>query len=233
MSELRFESAGVLGAGLVSALFATTRATRVGEEHYLRFRKMEQPIMFVFWHGQLLPLVHYHRHEGIVVLVSEHEDGEYITRVIERNGFGTVRGSSTRGGTKGLKGLVRAARDGHDLGVTPDGPRGPRGEFKPGALVAAQMAELPVVPISVRASSGWRFRSWDGFLVPKPLARITIEYHEPRHVPRAADRSDLARLASEIGAVLDAGERTDPETGARSNGDRSEPGSSDAAESLA
>lgn len=206
MSELRFESAGVLGAGLVSALFATTRATRVGEEHYLRFRETGQPIMFVFWHGQLLPLVHYHRHEGIVVLVSEHEDGEYITRVIERNGFGAVRGSSTRGGTKGLKGLVRAARDGHDLGVTPDGPRGPRGDFKPGALVAAQMAELPVVPISVRASSGWRFHSWDGFLVPKPLARITIEYHEPRHVPRDADRSDLARLAAELGAVLDAGE---------------------------
>lgn len=233
MSELRFESAGVLGAGLVSALFATTRATRVGEEHYLRFREMEQPIMFVFWHGQLLPLVHYHRHEGIVVLVSEHEDGEYITRVIERNGFGTVRGSSTRGGTKGLKGLVRAARDGHDLGVTPDGPRGPRGEFKPGALVAAQMAELPVVPISVRASSGWRFRSWDGFLVPKPLARITIEYHEPRRVPRDADRSDLARLAAELGAVLDAGEGADPESGAHSDGGQGEPRSSDAAESSA
>lgn len=206
MSELRFESAGVLGAGLVGALFATTRAERIGRDHYERYREMGQPVMFVFWHGQLLPLVHYHRHEAIVVLVSEHEDGEYITRVIERNGFETVRGSSTRGGTKGLKGLVRAAREGHDLGVTPDGPRGPRGEFKPGALLAAQMAGLPVVPISVRASSGWRFRSWDGFLVPKPLARITIEYHPPRQVPRDADREELARMAEEIGAALNAGE---------------------------
>lgn len=206
MSELRFESAGVLGAGLVGALFTTTRAERIGREHYERFRKVGQPVMFVFWHGQLLPLVHYHRHEGIVVLVSEHEDGEYIARVIERSGFGTVRGSSTRGGTKGLKGLVRAARDGHDLGVTPDGPRGPRGVFKPGALSAARIAGLPVVPISVRASSGWRFRSWDGFLVPRPLARITIEYHEPRHVPADADRDALARMAEEIADVLNAGE---------------------------
>lgn len=208
MSELRFQSAGVLGAGLVAALFATTRATRVGREHYERFRREGRPVMFVFWHGQLLPLVHYHRHEGIVVLVSEHEDGEYITRVIERNGFGAVRGSSTRGGSKGLKGLVRAARQGHDLGVTPDGPRGPRGEFKPGALLAAQMADLPVIPISVRASSGWRFRSWDGFLVPKPLARITIEYHEPRWVPRDADREHLTEMAAEIAAILNAGEAT-------------------------
>lgn len=206
MSELRFQSAGVLGAGLVGALFTTTRAERIGREHYERFREVGQPVMFVFWHGQLLPLVHYHRHEGIVVLVSEHEDGEYITRVIERNGFGTVRGSSTRGGTKGLKGLVRAARDGHDLGVTPDGPKGPRGVFKPGALTAARIAGLPVVPISVRTSSGWRFRSWDGFLVPRPLARITIEYHTPRHVPPDADRDDLARIAGEIAEVLNAGE---------------------------
>ncbi|MDX1493578.1 MAG: lysophospholipid acyltransferase family protein [Longimicrobiales bacterium] len=208
MSELRFQSAGVLGAGLVSALFTTTRAERIGTEHYLQFRRREQPIMFVFWHGQLLPLVHYHRHEGIVVLVSDHEDGEYIARVIERNGFGAVRGSSTRGGIKGLKGLVRAAREGHDIGVTPDGPTGPRGEFKPGALVAAQMGELPVVPISVRASSGWRFRSWDGFLVPKPLSRITIEYHEPLWVPREATREELVEMAQGLGQVLNEGEAT-------------------------
>ncbi|MGB1841284.1 MAG: DUF374 domain-containing protein, partial [Longimicrobiales bacterium] len=90
MSELRFESAGVLGTGLVAGLFMTTRVERIGVEHYLQFREVEQPIMFVFWHGQLLPLVHYHRHEGIMVLVSEHDDGEYVTRVIHRHGFGTV-----------------------------------------------------------------------------------------------------------------------------------------------
>lgn len=206
MSELRFESAGVLGAGLVSALFTTTRSERIGEEHYLQFRRAGQPVMFVFWHGQLLPLVHYHRREGIVVLVSEHDDGEYITRVIERYGFGAVRGSSTRGGTKGLRGLVRAAREGRDIGVTPDGPRGPRGVFKPGALLAAQMADLPVVPLSVRASSGWRFRSWDGFLMPRPFSKITLEYHEPVRVPRDADRVDLEAIAEELAGVLNQAE---------------------------
>ncbi len=202
MSELRFESAGVLGTGIVAGLFMTTRVERVNEENYLRFREAGQPIMFVFWHGQLLPLIHYHRQEGIVVLVSEHDDGEYVTRVIRRNGFGTVRGSSTRGGGKGLKRLVRAARQGRDLAVTPDGPTGPPGVFKPGALAAAQMAGLPVVPISVTASAGWRFRSWDGFLVPRPLSSIRVEYLEPRMIPRDADRADLERLADEIGSAM-------------------------------
>lgn len=206
MSELRFESAGVLGSGLVGALFLTTRVERIGREHYERFREAGQPVVFVFWHGQLLPLVHYHRHEGIVVLVSEHEDGEYITRVLLRNGFQAVRGSSTRGGTKGLKGLVRAAREGRDLAVTPDGPKGPRGVFKPGALVAAQVAGLPVVPVALTASAGYRFRSWDGFLVPRPFSTVRIEYLQPRFIDRRASRADLERMADEIGAQLNAHE---------------------------
>jgi lysophospholipid acyltransferase (LPLAT)-like uncharacterized protein len=206
VSELRFESAGVLGSGIVGALFLTTRVERIGREHYDRFREAGQPVMFVFWHGQLLPLVHYHRHEGIVVLVSEHDDGEYITRVLLRNGFEAVRGSSTRGGTKGLKGLVRAARQGRDLAVTPDGPKGPRGVFKPGALVAAQVAGLPVVPVALTASAGYRFRSWDGFLLPRPFSTITIEYLEPRVIEREASRGELERLADEIGAQLNARE---------------------------
>jgi hypothetical protein len=171
-------------------------------------------VIFVFWHGHLLPLVHYHRQEGIVVLVSEHADGEYITRVIERNGFGTVRGSSTRGGTQGLRGLVRAARQGKDLALTPDGPQGPRGEFKPGALLAAQMTGLPVIPLSVGASAGWRMRSWDGFLVPRPLSRITIEYLPPRFVPRDVTREQLEEMAADIGRDLnEVGRRLDPDGG--------------------
>ena len=192
-----------MGAGAVSALFLTTRSERLGTEHFERFRRGAKPVIFVFWHGQLLPLVHYHRHEGIVVLVSEHGDGEYIARIIERNGFGTVRGSSTRGGIRGLRQLVRAARSGRDLAITPDGPRGPRGVFKPGALAAAQMTGLPVVPLAVGSSSGWRLGSWDGFLVPKPLSTVRIGYLPARYVPRGASRADLEAMAEEIGGQLD------------------------------
>lgn len=204
MRELKFEAAGVLGMGLVGSLLTTTWLRKENAEAYERHRRAGRPVIFVFWHGQLLPLVHYHRGEGIVVLVSEHADGEYITRIIRRYGFGTVRGSSTRGGTKGLKGLIRAARAGHDLALTPDGPRGPARVFKIGALGAAQATGLPVVPLAVGASAGWRLGSWDRFLVPRPLARVTIRYADPVEVPRDAGRHELEEIGKGIEETLNA-----------------------------
>ncbi len=196
MKDLRFRAAGVLGLGLVGGLFTTTRARRTGQEGYQVLHEAGQRVLFVFWHQQLLPLVHYHRGEGIVVLVSEHADGEYITRVILRHGFGVARGSSTRGGSRGLRELVRAAREGRDLAVTPDGPRGPARVFKPGALVAARLTGLPVVPLAVAASDAWHADSWDDFMIPKPLARIGIAYGEPTEVPRDADDPTVEALAA-------------------------------------
>ena len=202
MNELKFETAGVLGTGLLSALFATTKVRRIGEDNYRRFREEGTPVIFVFWHGQLLPRIHYHRREDIVVLVSEHADGEYITRVLLRNGFRAVRGSSTRGGTKGLRALIRSARRGHDLALTPDGPKGPVRVFKPGALAAAQVTGLPIIPMAVGVTSGWRFRSWDGFLVPRPLSTIHIEYGPPVYVAREAERETLDLLGRQLGDTL-------------------------------
>lgn len=197
-SELRFQAAGVLGQGMLAGLFATVRRRTRDEEHYLRFRRTGEPVLFVCWHGRLLPLVYQHRGEGVVVLVSEHADGEYITRVIRRHGYGTVRGSSTRGGVKGLKGLIRAARKGHDLAITPDGPRGPAEEFKWGALVAAQMTGLPVVPVSAGASAAWHFESWDRFMVPRPLSVVRVAYGPPRRIERDASEADLRYHAREL-----------------------------------
>jgi lysophospholipid acyltransferase (LPLAT)-like uncharacterized protein len=203
VSEIRFRAAGVLGLGLLGGLFTTTRASRSGQERYRALHRAGQRVVFVFWHQQLLPLVHYHRGEGIVVLVSEHGDGEYITRVILRHGFGVARGSSTRGGSQGLRQLVRAAREGHDLAITPDGPRGPARVFKPGALVAARLTGLPVVPLAVAASSAWHVNSWDRFMVPRPLARLHIAYGEPIEVPRGADEADVEALAERVQARLE------------------------------
>jgi lysophospholipid acyltransferase (LPLAT)-like uncharacterized protein len=205
MKSLRFKSVGAFGAGLLKGHFLTTQIERVGSEHYGRFREIGQPVMFVFWHGQLLPLVHYHRNEDIVVLVSEHDDGEYLSRVLLRNGFGVVRGSSTRGGARGIKGLVDAAKEGRDVAVTPDGPRGPSGVFKHGALAVAQAAGLPIIPIVVSSTSEWRLKSWDDFMVPKPFSRIRIQYLEARAIPRGASRADLSLLADELGDTLRAG----------------------------
>ncbi len=202
MSELKFQVAGVLGTGLLGALFATTRVERIHEEHVRRLKEAGEPFIFVAWHGQLLTLTHYHRHEDIVVLVSEHADGEYITRVLEHNGYETVRGSSTRGATRSLKALLRAGRAGRTLALTPDGPQGPAHVMKPGAVAVAQATGLPLVPMAMGSSSGWRFRSWDRFLVPKPLSRITIEYGEPVHVARDASRERVEEVRQGVEDTL-------------------------------
>ncbi len=203
MSDLKFEAAGLLGAALVRGLLSTTRLRREGQEHFLSHRTHGRPVVFAFWHGQLLPLVYYHRAEGIVVLVSEHADGEYITRVIERHGFGTARGSSSRGAAKGLKALIRAARAGSDLALTPDGPQGPARVFKPGALLAAQVTGLPVIPLGVGCSGGWRLGSWDGFLIPHPFSRIGVVYGRARVIPRDIERDELDQMAVAMGGELD------------------------------
>jgi lysophospholipid acyltransferase (LPLAT)-like uncharacterized protein len=198
MSRLKFKFAGLVGAGLVRSLFTLTRLERIGVENYQQFRSSGTPVLFVFWHGGLLPLIHHHRQEGIVVLTSEHRDGEYVTQIIQHHGFSAVRGSFTRGGTKGLRGLLRAARSGQDIALTPDGPRGPRGGFKLGSLLVAQIGHLPVVPISVTASSGWYLRSWDKFLIPKPSSTVRLQYHSPRFVAKNATRGELQLIAADI-----------------------------------
>lgn len=214
MNDFGYEAVGVLGQGIAGALFATTRVKWTHPERYQQLRERGEPVIFVLWHGQLLPLTYYHRNQGVVALVSEHGDGEYITRLIRRIGFGAVRGSSTRGATKALKGLVRAANRGHSLAITPDGPRGPARVFKPGALAVAQITGLPLLPVAAGASSAWRAGSWDGFLVPRPFSKVQIEYAPPRWVPRDADRSDLQRIAEELEAELNAlSARVTPEDG--------------------
>lgn len=202
--KLRFRAAGYLGRGLLGSYFPLVRCEKEGVEHFKDLQSQGTRVIFVFWHGCLLPLVHHHRNEGIVVLVSDHKDGEYITQVILRHGFGAARGSSTRGGVKGLKGILRAARTGKDLAFTPDGPKGPRHEFKWGALVAAQLSGLPLITIGVGADRAWYLRSWDRCMIPKPFSHLRLKYGAPRWVPRDASEDDLKGIAGELEEELKA-----------------------------
>jgi len=193
---------GLVGRYSLQTLFRTLRVERTGQHHVTGLRKEGTPIIFVFWHGRLLPLIHVHRHDGIVVLVSEHRDGSYLARLLHHFGFGTVRGSSTRGGVRGLKGLIRAARKGSDLAITPDGPRGPDRELKLGALAAARMTGLPIVPVGVGVTSGWRMRSWDEMLVPKPFSTVRVAYGPPSFVSRHAGQSEIDEVIGSLQSGL-------------------------------
>jgi lysophospholipid acyltransferase (LPLAT)-like uncharacterized protein len=201
-SGLRFSSAGFMGSLALGALFRTIRCERIGFDPIEARPPLAKPVVFVFWHEQLLPLLYYHRNRAIVSLVSDHRDGEYVARVLAQSGFETVRGSTTRGGVKGLKGLVRAARAGHDLAIAPDGPRGPAKDFKPAALAAARLTGLPVIPVAAHADRAWRLGSWDRLQIPKPFTSVQIAYGAPLDVPRDASEETVAELAGVLADQL-------------------------------
>lgn len=209
-SEAAFRAAGMAGSVVLRLLGRTLRLEVRGTEGFQQLRREGRPVIFAFWHSGILPLAYIHRQEGVVVLVSRHADGEYIARVLDRMGFGTARGSSTRGGVPGLRGLIRQVREGTDVAITPDGPKGPARVFKPGALVLARLTGAPVIPIGVRPHRAWRLKSWDRFLIPKPFGRIEVTYGEPCFIPRDASEAEMEsrarRLAAEINELGGEGE---------------------------
>jgi lysophospholipid acyltransferase (LPLAT)-like uncharacterized protein len=160
--------------------------------------------VFALWHGELLPLLAQHRDQGVVVLISEHRDGEVIAQIAHALGFRTVRGSTSRGAARALLAITRSLQDGDEVAVTPDGPRGPRHTFAPGALVAANRADVPIVAIGVTATRAWRLKSWDAFMIPKPFSRITIVYSDPTFVGATDTRTageQSARFEGLMGAM--------------------------------
>ncbi len=114
----------------------------------------------------------------------------------------TVRGSSTRGGAAALRGAVRKLRDGWDVGITPDGPRGPRHEVQPGVIEIARLSGAAVVPVTFAAHPAWEMSSWDRFLVPRPFARGLFLYGEPMAIPRQAGDGQREALRSRLGQAL-------------------------------
>ncbi len=176
------------GTGVVRALAATWRYRILNGEAIESLRATRTPFVFTLWHGQMLPLLWHHRNQGIAVLVSEHKDGEVIARLLTLMGYSLVRGSTSRGAGRALLGLVRTLREGTDIGVTPDGPRGPRHKFAPGAAIAAYRAQAPILPIVAHVDRYWKLRTWDGFIIPKPFARVTIAYGDPTWVTASSPR---------------------------------------------
>ena len=142
------------------------------------------------------------------MLVSTHRDGELVARVLTRLGFGLVRGSSTRGGSRALREIHRLVREEvGDLAFTTDGPKGPAHEPKDGILYAASRTGLPIVPVGVAVDRAWRAKSWDGLRIGKPFARVVLEVGEELWIPADVDHRDLLpRYGPQLAAAMAAAE---------------------------
>ena len=190
--DWRTRVAITLGTWVLYALGATWRVKVHGRQGLLDRAPTDSRVVLTLWHGQMLPILWAHR-QPTGVMISEHKDGEIIARIVGRFGFFGVRGSSSRGGTRALLEAVQVLKRGADMAITPDGPRGPRHSFAAGALVLAHRAGVPVVSLVAHVDRKWQLRSWDGFEIPKPFARVTIEYGEPVVLNDAEVRAVAAR----------------------------------------
>lgn len=187
----------LLGAWVLRALGATWRVRRQG------FVPADWKGIVAFLHGDILLTAHAFRRFGAAVLISQHGDGELIARIIERMGNHAVRGSSTRGGARAVRELLRGW-PAPVWGITPDGPKGPRGTVQEGVIVLAALSGRPIYPVGYAFSRGRRLRSWDRFAIPGAFARIVVHVGEPLLVPRTHTADDRAALAKDLEQRLQA-----------------------------
>jgi lysophospholipid acyltransferase (LPLAT)-like uncharacterized protein len=188
-----------LGFGLYR-LWARTLRLQLEDPHDVISFVRKQPVIFAIWHNRLLmlprvfdPSFPTRQSYG---LISASRDGDLIAIFIERSGYGTIRGSSSRKGVIALRQLVETLAAGGNVLVTPDGPRGPVYQASQGVVFLAQKSGAPVVPIHMEYSSCWRLKSWDRFVVPRPFATLRAIFGAPIQMPplENADQSEAERI---------------------------------------
>ncbi|MDP2960250.1 MAG: lysophospholipid acyltransferase family protein [candidate division Zixibacteria bacterium] len=186
----------ILGPLFILLLGKSLKIKWIGKENLKPIREENGKVLYAFWHGRMLILSYSHRRKKIQVLISQHRDGEIIARIIERLGFGTVRGSSSHGGYKAILQMANKAKDGYDLAITPDGPKGPAFQVQPGTACIAQRSEIPILPITNSAEKVWTLKSWDRFIIPKPFSKVVIIIGKPIYIPGelTSEQIDLKNL---------------------------------------
>jgi lysophospholipid acyltransferase (LPLAT)-like uncharacterized protein len=191
-----------VGYPIIAAL-ASTFGWREDGLHYLDAVKQSgRPPIMAFWHGRILPSTYFFRRRGIVVITSENFDGEWIAGIIERFGYGTARGSSSRGAVKALVQLKRDMAAGKPAAFTLDGPRGPSQVAQPGAVWLAKATGNPIIPFHIESDRHWTAKSWDRTQIPKPWANVAIAIGGPIEVPPDAEDTALEQARQGLEARL-------------------------------
>lgn len=176
----------------------------IGIHNAVQIRNAGEPGIGAFWHRCIFPAVWIWRGRGIVVLNTVHFDGQWTRRVVERLGFGTAQGSSTRGGVEGLTAMARYLDAGRHVAFTIDGPRGPRYVAKPGPVILARRTGRPISVFHIGLERAHTFKkSWDLFRLPYPFSRAVMFVAPPIRVPTDADSETMKRKQAEMQAALE------------------------------
>jgi hypothetical protein len=176
---------------VIKLLSWTMRLEEVHPEIPRSFWEKEIPSLTAFWHGRLLMMPLIYGGKKLSVLVSPHRDGQIVGKVLQRFGFGTIPGSTYRKGFSAFKQMIKAHQNGSDIGIVPDGPRGPRQQVQLGVIELAKRVKKPIVPVSFGTSKGIFFNTWDRFLLPYPFSKGVFIWGEPVYVDPHGDKTHL------------------------------------------
>ena len=178
-------------AGLLVKIYSWFLRIEVVDRSGVLEGKYPEGVIFPTWHNRLFAIgparAKYFSKNGLAVMASASKDGAMIAAAMAVFGVDVVRGSSSRRSRAAIVGVMRKIKEGSFVGLTPDGPRGPRYVVQPGLVKLAQACQVPVVPIHVEYSRAWRFNSWDQFRVPKPFSKVTVILGTALDVPRELD----------------------------------------------
>jgi len=165
----------------------------------------KDPVIFACWHGELLMLPYlyrYYRQEPHAkVLISSHFDGELISRTVKYFGLGTLKGSTNRNAARVLIQSIKTIKEGYDIGITPDGPKGPRHEVADGIIIMAQKANAKIVLINIKPTKYWQLNSWDKFIIPKPFG--TLNYYSSSEIDVSNMQMQEAKALIKEGLLKD------------------------------
>ena len=189
---------------LIKFIGATIRYETEGWENFQKIERSGKIPIYSFWHDRIFAGTYFFRNRGIVVITSQSFDGEYIARFIQRFGYGAVRGSSTRGGVSALVEMIRSMRRGSPMGITVDGPKGPRHVAKSGAIILAKKTGNPLMPFVVETKNFWTINSWDKLQIPKLFTRARVFIAEPIYVAADAREAEIENKRLELQEKLDA-----------------------------
>jgi len=188
----------------VRLLGPTLRVEMIGIHNAVQIRDKGEPAIGAFWHRCIFPAIWIWRGRGIVVLNTVNFDGQWTRRVIERLGFGTAQGSSTRGAIEGLTVMARRLQEGRHVAFTIDGPRGPRYIAKPGPVILARRTGYPISVFHIGLQSAHTFKkSWDLFQLPYPFSRAVMVIAPPIRVPTDAGSEMVQQKQAEMQAALE------------------------------
>lgn len=194
-------------SGALRCILATGTLEPIHEERFVRLKRGGEPYVFALWHGRMLLPIWRHRGQGVATMASKSGDGEVIARWLENHGYFAVRGSTHKGGARGIVVLKRYLEAGHPAALTVDGPKGPPRVVQEGVLTLARRAGAWILPVSSGTTRPRFLRSWDRYLVPMPFSRSFVTYGEPFRLAGEPDPEALSKIAGAIDQATEEADR--------------------------